>query len=370
MIGAAERNKSSVGVDINPLAVFATEVKLTPLSIKELDEVSKFIDSLNCGDKLESAQPWPKPALSIADKVFEPEILSTLMKIRSLIEEEFSSNDRCRNLLKLGWLSIMENVGSYYKEGNGIKYRNKKRSKGRYENRPEGEWQITRFGKDQPSFTLFEFTKQIELMLSDTRHWNTGNWQEQKVHLGSSRFLYDIEMGANFDSIIFSPPYANRFDYFEALKVELWFGNFINSYEEGKAFRKLSTRSHLGANFSLPAREFEPLKQIISQMDNTTSSWKMGVEGLLYGYFDDMFETLKCCFNLLSNGECHVVVGNSAFAGAIVPTDSLIAMLGLEAGFKSVRLTEARHLTVAPQQRNLLRGYEHFMRESVVSFSK
>lgn len=38
-------------------------------------------------------------------------------------------------------LAILEGVGSYFKEGNGIKYRNKKRQKGKYENRADGEWQ-------------------------------------------------------------------------------------------------------------------------------------------------------------------------------------------------------------------------------------
>ena len=53
----------------------------------------------------------------------------------------------------------------------------------------------------------------------------------------------------------------------------------------------------------------------------------------------------------------------------IIPTDSLIARLGHEAGFDRAAVVPVRPLTVAPQQRNELRGREAWMRESVVIFS-
>jgi len=93
----------------------------------------------------------------------------------------------------------------------------------------------------------------------------------------------------------------------------------------------------------------------------------MGVASALRGYFHDMYSVLVHCRSLLAEGgPCYVVAGNSAFAGVIFPTDSLIAHLGLKAGFSSARLMQARHLTVAPQQRNVLRGLEEYMRETVV----
>ena len=33
-------------------------------------------------------------------------------------------------------------------------------------------------------------------------------------------------------TILFSPPYANSFDYFEIFKLELWMGEFIKDYAE------------------------------------------------------------------------------------------------------------------------------------------
>ncbi len=168
------------------------------------------------------------------------------------------------------------------------------------------------------------------------------------------------------DASIFSPPYANRFDYFESFKVELWFGNFVNSYAELQKLRKASLRSHLNADFNRPVEPLESLEKLIGLMDQNASSWRMGVPDLVRGYFHDLGIVLRQCRQVAPSGRCYVVVGNSAFAGVIIPTDVLTAMVGIQAGFQRARILEARHLTVAPQQRNKLKGFEQYMRESIV----
>src|SRR5579862_1213974 len=139
LIGAAENGYTSTGIDINPLAVFAARVKLTPLCKSQLLAIQKFVNTV--ASATDVGPPWPTPVLSIAAKVFEPAILDTLLRIRSLTESEFSADTESRNFLHLAWVSILERVGSYFKEGNGIKYRNKKRLKTGYVHRREGLWQ-------------------------------------------------------------------------------------------------------------------------------------------------------------------------------------------------------------------------------------
>ena len=168
------------------------------------------------------------------------------------------------------------------------------------------------------------------------------------------------------DSIVFSPPYANRCDYFESMKVELWFGGFVKNYEDLRAIRKKSMRSHLAADLSQDTSVFDVLEGLIGEMDQSASSWRMGVPNLLRGYFSDLFLVLQQAQRLVPKGTCNVVVGNSAFAGVIIPTDSLTALAGMSAGFRSAKILTARHLTVSPQQRVALGGFSSHMRESVV----
>lgn len=363
-IGAATRQRKSLGIDLNPIAAFSTKVKLTPLTSRQISTIRSFAKNVDAAARHQ--QPFPIPELSISAKVFEPEILDAALRTRGALEERFCDDQASRDFVFLAWLSVLETVGSYFKEGNGIKYRNKKRQKGRYENRPEGEWQLARFGPDQRKFFVDAYRSQLEMMIEDAAHWNGGAWSDQTVVEGSAFDLTAIAGRRRFDSVVFSPPYANRFDYFESFKVELWFGNFVNSYGELNSLRKASLRSHLNADFKRPAHPIEPLEDLIALMDRDASSWRMGVADLVRGYFHDLRIVLQQCRAVMPKGRCHVVVGNSAFAGVIIPTDILTAMVGREAGFSSATLVETRHLTVAPQQRNRLRGFEPYMRESIV----
>lgn len=367
LIGAAENGYSSTGVDINPLAVFATKVKLTPLAKAKLASLKRFAAMLTSSSDL--GDPWALPALSIANKVFEPVITDTLLKLRKLIEVEFAEDKESRDFLMLAWIAILESVGSYFKEGNGIKYRNKKRLKTGYVQRLDGEWQAQRFGDDQESFVREAFDAQLQMMLQDTKCWRKGKWSDQQVIHGNVLEMDRLLGSRKYDSVIFSPPYANRFDYFESMKVELWFGGFVDSYESINRFRKASLRSHLGADLSRPYEPISELEQLIGLMDQNASSWRMGVPALLRGYFEDMRTTLKHSRAALSKGKCFVVVGNSAFAGVIVPTDVILAKMAQQCGFKKAEVLVTRHLTVAPQQRSQLAGFQDNMRESVVVFS-
>ncbi len=367
LIGAAQEGLASTGIDVNPLAIFAARVKLTPLSKPQLLAIQSFVVEME--PRVAGAAPWPVPALGIASKVFEPDILTTLLQIRALYEHDFASDPGARDFMHLAWVAILETVGSYFKEGNGIKYRNRKRVKSGYILRPEGRWQDERFGPDQRRFTIDAFLAHVKMMLHDARFWKSGCWKDQAAIKGSVLDMDRLLLGRTFDSIVFSPPYANRFDYFESMKVELWFGGFVDSYHATNQLRKTSLRSHLAADLARPYAAIEPLEKLIDLMDRDASSWRMGVPSLLRGYFDDMRTTLKHCRNVLTSGRCHIVVGNSAFAGIIIPTDALLAKIGLECGFSRAEILVTRHLTVAPQQRNQLSSLEDHMRESVVVLS-
>ena len=367
MIGAAQLGRESVGIDLNPLATFVARVKLSPLSHSQIERIKIFAEQF---ERLApEVEAWPVPDLAIASKLFEPEITDTLLRLRTLIGLE-SQDTAIQDFLMLAWIAILQEVGSYFKEGNGIKYRNKKRMPFGYIVRPEGVWQAQRFGSNQRGFVYSCFGRQLKLMISDTSNWGSGTWPGQTVIEGDSLHVLESLDPHSFDSIVFSPPYANRFDYFESMKAELWFGGFVKSYEEMDALRKKSIRSHLGAALDQTSGNVPELETLIQLMDRNSYSWKSRVPALLRGYFQDLSKVLVSLRPLLAlGGRCFVIVGNSAYGGVIFPTDTLLARLGRDAGFQNVSLFTIRHLTVAPQQRRELDGLEHYMRESVVVFA-
>jgi site-specific DNA-methyltransferase (adenine-specific) len=364
MVGAARQGRSSVGIDVNPLAAFVARVKVSPLAAADVSDVTAFLRRYE--GELPPAEPWPVPGLRIAGKVFEPDVLDELLRLRTVIEERAASKEQ-RHFLLLAWLAILQDVGSYFKEGNGIKYRNRQRRTGGYVARPDGRWQLERFGADQRAFVRAAFTGQLAAMLDDVPAWQHGNWGAQRVIEGNSLDVLGQLERRSFDSVLFSPPYANRFDYFESQKVELWFGGFVDSYGELAALRKRSLRSHLGAALDRPVERRPELDALIGLIDPDCYAARQRVGALLRGYFSDMAAVLRHCRRVLvPDGRCCVVVGNSAYGGVIIPTDSLVARVGLEAGFGQASVVPVRHLTVAPQQRRSLQGLEAWMRESIV----
>jgi hypothetical protein len=367
MVGAAQQGRASVGIDVNPLAAFVSRVKLSPLAGSDVVAATGFLGGFEAAAA--GVEPWPTPALRIASKVFEPRILDAVLRLRTLIEQRATSAAQ-RDFLLLAWLSILQEVGSYFKEGNGIKYRNRKRRKGGYVARPDGQWQLERFGADQEAFVFAAFRAKLTEMLADVPAWHRGTWSGQRVIEGDA-LEETAQLGAgSFDSVLFSPPYVNRFDYFESQKVELWFGGFVDSYDALGALRKRSLRSHLGADLDSAVVDLPDVEVLIDQIDPASYAVRMRVPALIRGYFSDMATILRRCRHVLvPGGQCCVVVGNSAYGGVIIPTDQIIARLGLDAGFPEAAVVPVRHLTVAPQQRNELRGREGLMRESIVVLS-
>lgn len=367
MVGAAQQQRTAVGIDVNPLAAFVARVKLSPLTGSEIVAANHFRQEFETA--LGRCESWPLPTLRIAEKVFEPEVLATLLQLRGLIEDR-ADRRSLRDFLLLTWLSILQDVGSFFKEGNGIKYRNRLRVKMGYVARTEGQWQLERFGPDQNAFVRTTFKAKLTEMLEDVAAWNEGDWGVQEIIEGNSLEEAEDLPEGSFDSIIFSPPYANRFDYFESQKVELWFGGFVDTYDDMIALRKRSIRSHLGAALDRDIAAMPEIEALINLMDPYSYAVRMRVPALIRGYFSDMARILRSCRRVLKpGGRCYIVVGNSAYGGVIIPTDSLIARLGLAAGFEDARVVPVRHLTVAPQQRSALRGREDRMRESIVVLS-
>jgi site-specific DNA-methyltransferase (adenine-specific) len=176
-----------------------------------------------------------------------------------------------------------------------------------------------------------------------------------------------VETVDTCDAAVFSPPYANRFDYFEAFKIELWLGGFVRNAGELRLLRQRSVRNNLtvsdGEFANLPE-----LENMLRLMDETSSSVRMGIRNTLRGYFDDIRRLAENLYHLISKGgTLACVIGNSAYAGVLIPTDLLSAVIFRQAGFRVREIRVARNLHVSSQQRRRMDvSLQRYMRESVI----
>jgi len=361
LIEAKKRGINAVGTDVNPLAVFVAKVKTRNYSAKHGREFEVW-----SGHAAQCQSVWPAPTMPLLPKLFQPKALNELLKLRAGLEA--CEDTKTRDLLLLCWLNILESCSNVFKEGNGLKYRNKKRQPGKYATVPDDIWIPRYFGKSIRSFVR--------------KHWrdqclSVSNDLQQLVRRGTSeidileRSCLDATISDEVqtcDASVFSPPYANRFDYFEAFKIELWMGNFVSSAKQMSELRKRSMRNNLTVQTGT-VREREDLEGLLDLMDDNASSVRMGIRETLRGYFDDVSLLAANLRAILEpGGRVLCVVGNSAYAGILVPTDLLCGVIFRETGFTVESIEVARHLHVSSQQRGkMVPGLQPYMRESVIT---
>lgn len=363
LVESAVRGIPAFGIDISPLATFVTRTKTTPIKGRDAARFRQIGAEAVIASK--KRQPVASPAFPLLKKIFLPESLEVLLRLRRFIDE--IEIEALRNLLFLAWLSILEDCSSTFKEGNGLKYRNKRRRPGRYETVPDDIWIPKYFGPDVRAFVERKWIEQIDRIANDLKNHPIPKGARTHVITGSCLVAENMRFDSDIGFAVFSPPYANRFDYFEAFKTELWMGGFVSSPDDLANLRRASMRSHLAANRTKLTTSWEKLDPFLDVMDPSASSVRMGIKKALLGYFDDTRALLRSLrSSLAKQATVAVVVGNSAYARSIIPTDSLLARIGIEEGYAVRKILVARHLHVSSQQRAYLGPLEEYMRESVV----
>lgn len=357
----------SYGIDLNPLATFVAQVKTQSYSGSErIEFIRLYKDATRSYKRLAAT---PRPNYELLDKLFLNESIDALLRFRTFIDN--LPPGKVHNLLFLAWLSILEESSNTFKEGNGLKYRNKKRRPDRYETVPDRIWIQKYFGDNIRKFVEDLWLQKCEQIAEDIESFRFVKGFTPVIRTGSCLDEKILDFGEQVDLAIFSPPYANRFDYFEAFKIELWMGGFVKNQVDMADLRGKSVRNNLAAARFKSEQEWKLLKPFLIAMDLTASSVRMGIKQALEGYFYDMRRLLYTLRRVLTKrGKVVIVVGNSAYAKSIIPTDTLIARLGEEEQFHVNRIHVARKLHVSSQQRGALSHLEEYMRESVVVLEK
>ena len=205
-------------------------------------------------------------------------------------------------------------------------------------------------------------------MLSDIRMSNED--KENKIILGSMiteeafNKVKDMPIGL----CVFSPPYANCFDYCEVYKLEFWIGGFVKSYDDFERFRSIALRSHVNSKFSHEFSNSNKDVDTIASLISSFNIWNKNIPDMIRGYFDDMESMIKNLSKILVNkAKCYIVVANSGYKGILVPTDLLLAEIAEKYGYKVCNIYHARKIRSSSQQMHILNtNYNNLMRESVI----
>jgi hypothetical protein len=365
LLASRMRDVKSFGIDINPISVLVSKVENEQYSSQEIHSLIDIIQQIK---ELSIPARELRTDFDLAGKVFNRDILQALLAVKDFVKT--IENEKIQNLVFVVWLSIIEKVSNIKKEGNGIKYKNRKRTSLGYTEIDKDEWEKNNFPENKFEFVKYAVTQQLEIVLEDLKSKYGHNVIKPEIFRGNC-LEFDEFFNNEIEFTFFSPPYCNCFDYFEIHKVELWLGDFVTSFSDLKELRTQGFRSNTNSLDHKPvAYKNEYVERLIGLFDSE-NLWSKKIPDVVRGYFDDFHSLLLKLFKQTKRtGITGIVVGNSAYSGVIIPTDILIAQMAKEIGYEIKTISIARHLTTSSQQKTKLESLNYYLRESIVLLKK
>lgn len=350
----------SLGVDANPMSVEISNAKANSYTIEEVSLAKNYLTTLNDLDLL--ANPEQLNEYNDTINYFNPNNLLELLNINRFINEQIQE-EKIITLFRAGYLSIIEECSDRKRDGNGLKFDASKVQNVKVH---------FMFKMDD----ILNDVQLVQLRANGTAFWGTATNMNDIVK------DFSVKENKTVGSIIFSPPYANSFDYFESYKMELRLGGFIPEISKAalEPFRKLAVRSFVTGGkdnvdadkyIEALAEEIElaiPLKEAVTgKKDLRTRK----VPKMIKGYFADMHAVLEQCYHVLDHGGyCSIVVDQSSYLGKIVPTDLLLAYAGECIGFTVEEIIICRRAKTSSQQMVKYPYLKNSLRESIVVLKK
>lgn len=342
LVAAKELGIKATGIEINPFSCHMALTKTQNYSDSEIKKAELF--------KVPKHKPiknsFEKYELSIIENLFEIENFEKIELLKKKIEAE--ENIKVKNILFTALLCILQQVSYYKKAGNGLKKK--------------------RIYKSVDTFDAFNI--KLKEIVSDIKLNNSKN---QTVIINDNCLNINNHSIKDIDISIFSPPYANCFDYYEVYKIELWLGEFVKSYDELRSLRKAALTSNLNADLKKKSKIVTSSKILIPILDhlNNTKLWDNKIPKMLNAYFSEMEQLLTGLYiKTKKGGYCVIVVGNSSYGGLAVPTDIILSEIGKNIGFTVNEIIVARRNETSSQQYDKIGNLIEFVRESLIIFRK
>jgi len=205
---------------------------------------------------------------------------------------------------------------------------------------------------------LFAFQQKIEVIKSDIR-WMQAQVKQSHAQIigGDARTLAD-SITQKVDAVITSPPYANNYDYADALRFEMTFWGEVNGWGDihDKVRKHLivsssqhSSRERLKTEDLLESESVKPirdeLRQVVQRLatERENHGGKKHYHTMIAAYCRDiglvLYQLRRVC---KPNSRMCWVIGDSAPYGVYCPIETWIAELAMNAGFVRYRFDKLR----------------------------
>ncbi|MGB8781256.1 MAG: DNA methyltransferase [Candidatus Bathyarchaeia archaeon] len=325
MVESRLLGRNSIGLDINPLAVLASNVKANPLSGDSLErELERILV------RIREIQFTDLPEFPLRDFWFDRRILEKLCKIRAAIFEQNDLDLQGFFLLVLG--SIVKPCSFWDESQIKIERDQKKLLQGV----PDPEDLFTR-----KSISAIRGMKRFAAVASPKTYAQSFVCDSTKIPKSAVR--YDQTYLLNeFDLVVTSPPYINAINYSMFTRFELFLLNLVNpnSYITHQrdyigTERVYSCEYERIEDFALGRRSFDDLNQRISKICKLEPKRAY----ITRRYLDLMAKSMEEIHRVLRpDGKFVFVVGSNTIKGVEIPTFDILRQCAEEIGFHTVNV--------------------------------
>lgn len=327
------RGTRSISIEAHPVVARVCKAKLgwaTPI-----ERFAAFAEQTGKSAKLSRTVLSQYP--SLIQRSFDPDSLAALDSLKTAW---LSLNDESPES-ELVWLAITAVLRACSKAGTA-------------------QWQyiLPNKSKAKVAFPDAAFRRQIEMMKLDMR------WMQKRA----SRSLGEViqtdarhcsdSITHKVDAVITSPPYANNYDYADALRFEMTFWGEVNGWgdihDKARKYLMVSSSQHsshdkLDAESLLSLPMVEPIRKELTSVVHELSrvremhGGKKNYHTMVAAYCRDISSVLHQLRRVCRKGaKMCWVIGDSAPYGVYCPIEKWIGELALAAGFDSYTFKKLR----------------------------
>ena len=364
IVEAALNGLSGIGIDINPVSAFISKIKCHSYNDEEISLIKTYKSEIINQLKITQIEEEYMERYKEVKKFFNENNFEKLILIHQVLDSnEEELGPKIYEFFLCAYVCIIEEVSDRKRDGNGLKT-----SLSKINNVEE------------------YYLGKLNEMMVDIESNRISNNLVSIVECGDAMKLsetisrYAPEINKSIGAIMYSPPYANSFDYFESYKMEVILADYATNMKGIKVYRQQAIESFIGRPdiredsryfIEWMAHEIEeaiPEKEArTGRKDNRTRK----VPKMIKGYFADMEKVISESSSVLPSGKkCYIVVDQSAYLGKIVPTDLFLARIAEDYGFKVNEIIMCRIAKTSGQQIQRYPYLRDSLRESIIVLEK
>jgi hypothetical protein len=325
VVVAKDRGIPAIGMDISPLSVLVSRVKIADYNPDELSaEWSRARRRIPRLPTIVSPHEIPliRRAFTRTAWSWLVVLRNAVLSVRPQANQEF---------FLVAYLRVMRGVCRAVSDGGWLRWTRR---------RPSGDDLLERMDG------------LVRMMIADARRRSDpdragAGWE---ITQGDARFL--PKLPGKVSAVICSPPYPNRHDYSRVFAPELLL-TFCDE-DELKQLRYGSFRSHVEARGpARPMNGYTPPPDLAGTLRRLEKAplTDRRVPSMVEGYFHDSFLVLKALRTHLREGSrLAFVVGNVRHAGVMIEVDEYLAQIATGLGYSRLQSWVIRYRGNSAQQ--------------------